>query len=325
MTALPTAPDDIVVMAGEYVLGTLDTRTARAVAAAAERDPAWRDAIARWERHFIPLGALAVAEAPPPNLWSRIEAAVGGGKSRPPARARTPWHWPAWAGGATAVAAVFAVQLYVFTPPIPTMTAVLLPDQAEPPFVSATAPGSAVPTMSVASASASAAGVVRQGSARGPGVIMQGGAPQGAGVLATAGAAATPSPPRIPAPPSSAFAPAPVPRRAVESLVPAFVVSVMPGGSVHVAALRTSAGATAVPPPGSAFEVWEREPGATQARKLGVMPAGASATIIDRPGTPARAGTQIMISIEPPGGSPTGQPSGKMVYFGWLERVDPPA
>jgi anti-sigma-K factor RskA len=236
MTTLPTAPEDIAVMAGEYVLGTLDARAAAAVAAAMARDPAWRDAVAAWEREFAPLTALALPEAPPPELWPRIEAALGGDKPRAPARARTHLLLRLWAGAASGVAIAFAMQLFVYAPPRPTMTAVLVPDQGTPVFT----------------------------------------------------AAAT------------------------------------PGGFLRIAAVPADAGTLPAPPAGRAFELWGLAPGDAAPVSLGVMPPGATSITIEHPAVLPRTGMQIMISVEPPGGSPTGKPTGKVVYFGRLERVGPP-
>lgn len=237
MMGLPTAPEEIEALAGEYVLGTLDARTARAVQGAVAHDAAWRDAVARWERDFSPLTALAVPEAPPPDLWSRIEAALGGETPRVAAQPRAPWFWRLWAAGASAVAVALAVLLLLPPSRGPTMTAVLVPDQG----------------------------------------------------------------------------------------TPVFTASAAPGGLLRVVAVRADAGTMPAPPEGKAFELWGLAPGAATPVALGVMPPGAAALTIEHPAVLPRAGMQIMISIEPPGGSPTGKPTGKVVYFGRLERLGPPA
>ena len=61
-------------LAGEYVLGTLDARQAAAVAGALARDPALEALVAAWVRRLAPLTRLAPPEAPPPGLWERIKA-----------------------------------------------------------------------------------------------------------------------------------------------------------------------------------------------------------------------------------------------------------
>jgi anti-sigma-K factor RskA len=47
------------------------------------------------------------------------------------------------------------------------------------------------------------------------------------------------------------------------------------------------------------------------------MPPGGGAV----PGTFAR-GTQLLVSLEPKGGSPTGQPTGPVIYGGKLTALD---
>ena len=69
-------------LAAEYVLGTLDAREAAAVAREMASDAGLAAAVAAWEARLAPLVALAPPEAPPPDLWARIEAALA-----PPARA----------------------------------------------------------------------------------------------------------------------------------------------------------------------------------------------------------------------------------------------
>ena len=56
-------------LAGEYVLGTLNAAEARAV----RDNPEMTEAVAEWEARLAPLHALAQPEAPPPDLWARID------------------------------------------------------------------------------------------------------------------------------------------------------------------------------------------------------------------------------------------------------------
>lgn len=117
-------------LAGEYVLGTLDA----AEAAAVRGDPGMAAAVAEWEARLAPLQALMLPEAPPPDLWARIERTLNG--PVPMARAaRTPWFSRFWAVGATAVAAGLAVLMVTQRPePAPLMT-VLLTSQEAPAFL----------------------------------------------------------------------------------------------------------------------------------------------------------------------------------------------
>jgi anti-sigma-K factor RskA len=61
------------------------------------------------------------------------------------------------------------------------------------------------------------------------------------------------------------------------------------------------------------LELWALEAGATQPRSLGVLPAGGRRLTAALP-----AGTQLLVSLEPRGGSPTGQPTGPVLYGGRL-------
>jgi anti-sigma-K factor RskA len=65
--------DDIDMLAGEYVLGTLDDAERRAFQRRLLTDPAAVAAVAMWQDRLAPL-LLTVPEAvPPATLWSRIE------------------------------------------------------------------------------------------------------------------------------------------------------------------------------------------------------------------------------------------------------------
>ena len=104
-------------LAGEYVLGTLEAREAARIAALLPGDPALAAAVAWWEAKLAPLTALAVPEAPTPGLCRRIERSLDG--PRPPFRA--PWGLLGF--GTSAVAA--ALALFLVTRPAPLMTVLL--------------------------------------------------------------------------------------------------------------------------------------------------------------------------------------------------------
>jgi anti-sigma-K factor RskA len=135
---IPTDPADREAMAGEYVLGTLDATTAQAFEHALETDAALRDSVARWEAQFAPLLALAPPEAPPPDLWSRIERTLGRG-AIPQAKPGAAWLdrlWRGWAVGATAVAAAFGALLLTRpAPQAPGMMTVLLTQRDQPAWI----------------------------------------------------------------------------------------------------------------------------------------------------------------------------------------------
>ncbi len=75
---------------------------------------------------------------------------------------------------------------------------------------------------------------------------------------------------------------------------------------------------TSVPvPSGHDLELWALPEGASRPRSLGVLPAKGRVVTAS-----LQAGTQLMVSLEPRGGSPTGQPTGPVLYGGRLARVD---
>jgi anti-sigma-K factor RskA len=121
-------------LAAEYVLGTLEAREARAVAAALPGDAALAEAVAVWEARLALLTVLAPPEAPPPGLWDRIAAALD------PAPAAKPKSWLAglldpWrigAIGGTALAATLAAFILLRPEPAPRMMTVLLTDRDQP-------------------------------------------------------------------------------------------------------------------------------------------------------------------------------------------------
>jgi anti-sigma-K factor RskA len=140
MSITPT-PEERAVLAGEYVLGTLDARSARAVERALATDAALRAEVAWWEERLAPLSALATPESPPPNLWARIEEQIAPAPPRPKAREgaerrRGQWFWQGWSLGATAVAAGLAVFIATSMPPAqPPVMAVLTTDRNAPAWI----------------------------------------------------------------------------------------------------------------------------------------------------------------------------------------------
>jgi anti-sigma-K factor RskA len=138
-------PEDRDALAAEYVLGTLEAREAAAVAAALPADAALAEAVAAWEARLAPLVVLAEPEAPPPDLWTRIEAALepaatpvqpGARPATKPA-AKSWWSglldpWRAGALGATALAAGLAAFILLRPEPEPRLMTVLLTDRDQP-------------------------------------------------------------------------------------------------------------------------------------------------------------------------------------------------
>jgi len=69
------------------------------------------------------------------------------------------------------------------------------------------------------------------------------------------------------------------------------------------------------PPPNRSFEVWAIFPNVPRPQALGVMPAGGVLRVNTLP-TVAYVGATLAVSVEPVGGSPTGLPTGPVVFSG---------
>ncbi len=131
MSTLPADPAEIDAIAAEYVIGTLDARTSRAVEDAMGGNAYLRDSVNAWEATFAPLSQLATPEAPPPELWSQIEQvlAPAGVPSRRGSVVQGLWR--AWAIGASFAAIALAALVVMSKPEAPVMMTVLVSDPAQ--------------------------------------------------------------------------------------------------------------------------------------------------------------------------------------------------
>jgi len=84
-------------------------------------------------------------------------------------------------------------------------------------------------------------------------------------------------------------------------------------------ALEVTTLGTTDQPAGKSLELWGLPAGATKPVSLGVLPASGS-TVIAANSLP-RDHLQLMVSLEPVGGSPTGLPTGPVLYAGSLSRT----
>lgn len=132
----PPSPEDLNVLAGEYVLGTLPAAERRAVQQRLPGDQALQQAVAEWEARLLPLTRLAEPVAPPAALWARIDQSLQAASAQQasptvttPPRANTErkpsvrwWDhlglWRALAGSGFAMAAVLAAVLVTRTAPV---------------------------------------------------------------------------------------------------------------------------------------------------------------------------------------------------------------
>jgi anti-sigma-K factor RskA len=135
--------DDIVGLAGEYVLGTLDASERASVAARRVREPALDAAIAYWERRLAPLDRMTADIAPPAHILPKIEARLAalrpGDQSNVVDLTRRMKRWRSTAIAASAIAAsLFAVigaQHFAPKPKSKNLVAVLQKDATSPAFL----------------------------------------------------------------------------------------------------------------------------------------------------------------------------------------------
>jgi anti-sigma-K factor RskA len=232
---IPATPEEVHVVAGEYVLGTLDARVAEAVRAALPTNAALAAAVAGWERRLDPLTRLAPEIAPPQGTWEKIAAriALPAAPARDlAARASAGWRRLFGAGLAGAAVAGLAVFLAVRPPaPVP----------AQERYVA----------------------------------VMQ-----------------------------------------ADQAAPAWVVQAERGGAISVAAINRPA-----IPEGRVMQVWGLAPGDPGPTSLGFVPTDGTRFTVDASRRPPVDGMLVEISLEPPGGSPIGRPTGPVLFIGRLERV----
>ena len=104
-------PDDV--LAGEFVLGVLDTPQHREVQARLERDRAFAQRVAEWERRLAPWLADIQPVEPPAQVWARICLRLGWQDSEPPPASF--WQSLGFWRAATALSTLVAVAAIVWT------------------------------------------------------------------------------------------------------------------------------------------------------------------------------------------------------------------
>jgi anti-sigma-K factor RskA len=236
--SIPTDPDARDVLAGEYVLGTLDARQAAAVDRAMAADPALAEAVAAWSRRLAPLTRLAVPEAPPPDLWARIEARLPAPRvASVSAPSRLSWLWRGWAIGATLAAAALAGIAFLPAAEKPAFMTVLVSDRA----------------------------------------------------------------------------------------APAWIAQADRQGAISLAAVRPAFGEPQpAAPEGRVMQLWGLHPGQTAPVSLGLLPSTPGRITIPTPALRPVNDMLIEISLEPAGGSPTGRPTGPILFYGRLIEAPAP-
>ena len=94
--------------------------------------------------------------------------------------------------------------------------------------------------------------------------------------------------------------------------VPVLLATAQPNGSLLI-----SPNGTIAVPSDKDLELWALAKGDSRPRSLGVLPATGKQLVAS-----LAPGTQLLVSLEPKGGSPTGQPTGPVLYGGQLTAVD---
>jgi anti-sigma-K factor RskA len=104
------------------------------------------------------------------------------------------------------------------------------------------------------------------------------------------------------------------------------VLSPISGGAPVLTATAGRHGALIVQPTVSIgvpldkdLELWALPQGETKPRSLGELPPSGRQLVAE-----LAPNTQLLVSLEPKGGSPTGQPTGPVLYGGWLTTIQQP-
>lgn len=109
--------DDLDLLAGEYVLGTLDLADLQAVERRLLDSPELARRVAAWELRLAPLAEDLAPVTPPPQVWRRLRRTIAARGGEPAAPGPRWWNrlglWRGWAAAATAAAAALALLLLV--------------------------------------------------------------------------------------------------------------------------------------------------------------------------------------------------------------------
>jgi anti-sigma-K factor RskA len=134
--------EDVIALAGEYVLGTLDAAERAEAEARLARDPDFARAVLEWEEDLAPIAAAALPASAPAHVRLAVLAAIGGDVLPPDNVVRLKRKLRVWRGltlGAAALAAALAAFLILrpVSPPVPAgkYVAVLQPEGPGPAFI----------------------------------------------------------------------------------------------------------------------------------------------------------------------------------------------
>ena len=103
----------------------------------------------------------------------------------------------------------------------------------------------------------------------------------------------------------------------------AWMAQVNRNGGIELAAIRPVGAEPAALPADRVMQLWALPPGATGPTSLGLLPREGGRVSIATPAVKPVAGMLIEISLEPPGGSPIGRPTGPILFIGRLSDAGP--
>ena len=138
------SPDDLHILAGEYVIGTLSAANRASLETRMKNDAALRTAVEIWEEKLAPLAELVEPVDPSQALWSRIESSVAAtpiGSTAPASvqpsaswwNSLNLWRGLAASGFATAAFMGVVVITKIAQPPAPGYMVVLVGPQDKSP------------------------------------------------------------------------------------------------------------------------------------------------------------------------------------------------
>ncbi len=334
--------EDHIALAAEYALGTLDADERALVETMMIVDHGFMEVVDAWDRKLSPLHQMVAPIEPPPHLWDNISAALGLGKKIEPIAEPEPVAQPQEAAPETVPDRFDDMHVAPQTPEDSTAVTAALdqvgsdhvshraaPDQTAEPAAAATAPDIVVEPVAVQPTNVvSLSDRKRSGSTFG--WVMTAVAASLAGVVWLQAYRPDVLPENLRVKPKVQVVEVPAPA----APLPAQFVAVLQQSAAAPAFILTVDTATknftvrrvgATPEPGKSYELWLVSDKLQRPRSLGII-GGSDFTI--RPSLSAYDNDTInratyAVTIEPEGGSPTGSPTGSIVYTGKLVESVP--
>ena len=104
---------------------------------------------------------------------------------------------------------------------------------------------------------------------------------------------------------------------------PAWLAQADSSGRLSISTVAAMDGSRPTTPEGRVMQLWGLAPGDPGPTSLGLLPREPGRIVIDTPALRPRAGMLIEITLEPPGGSPIGRPTGPILFIGRLSEAGP--